>query len=141
MKEEVKKEFIKAIKDGWENGNLNSWDRFYAQDCLFHKPPFPDIESLEGAKLSAKDSISAYSEIKVEIFDIVAESNMTAWRSTWQATHTGQSSSLPVPPTGKRVTLQSCLINRWEGDKIVEEWECSDYLGLLQQLGLVPAMG
>jgi len=141
VKADLKMEFIRAIKDGWENGNLDAWDRFYAQDCLFHKPPFPDIDTLHVTKLSAKDSINAYSEIKVDIHDFIAENNMTAWHSTWQATHTGQSASLPIPPTGKRVTLQSCLINRWEGDKIVEEWEYSDYLGFLQQLGVVSTMG
>jgi predicted ester cyclase len=141
MREEMKKEFINAVKDGWESGNIDSWDRFYAQDCIFHKPPFPDTDALEKAKLSTRDSINAYSEIKMDIHDFIVEGSMTAWRSTWQATHTGQSASLPIPPTGKRVVLNSCLINRWEGDKIVEEWEYSDYLGLLQQLGVIPALG
>jgi hypothetical protein len=27
---------------------------------------------------------------------------------------------------------------RWEGDKGVEDWEHGDWLGMMQQLGLIP---
>jgi hypothetical protein len=34
--------------------------------------------------------------------------------------------------------LQGITIHRFEGGKIVEEWECYDNLSVMQQLGLVP---
>ncbi|MDW7729789.1 MAG: ester cyclase [Dethiobacteria bacterium] len=139
--EEIKTRFIQAVKDGWQNGNLDAWDMFYAPDCVFHKPPFPDTAGLKNVKESTKDTLGAYTDIKVEIDGLIAEGNMSSWQSTWQATHSGQSASLPIPPTGKRVTLSSCLVNRWQDGKIVEEWEYSDHLGFLQQLGIVPQMG
>ena len=29
---------------------------------------------------------------------------------------------------------------RWDNGKIIEEWEYGDYLGILQQLGVVPPL-
>ena len=46
-----------------------------------------------------------------------------------------------MPPTGKEITIGSINIHRLDGDKIVEQWVNSDALGLLQQLGAIPAQG
>jgi predicted ester cyclase len=58
------------------------------------------------------------------------EGDTTAWWWTWRAKHTGQSPNLPIPATGKGVTLVGCNVSHWANGKIVEEWEYSDYLGL-----------
>jgi len=55
--------------------------------------------------------------------------------------HTGQSPTLPIPPTGVEVTLVGCNVSHWANGKIIEEWEFSDYLGLLTQLGVIPPLG
>jgi hypothetical protein len=39
------------------------------------------------------------------------------------------------------VTLSVIEIDRAVGDKVVEGWERSDTLGLMQQLGVVPKPG
>jgi predicted ester cyclase len=44
-----------------------------------------------------------------------------------------------VPPTGRTLVLDGINIFRIEDDKIVERWGRLDELGLLRQLGLVPA--
>jgi predicted ester cyclase len=55
--------------------------------------------------------------------------------------HTGTSPSLPIPPTGKEVALQGCTVVHVKDGKVSEEWEYSDYLGFLQQLGVVSPLG
>jgi SnoaL-like polyketide cyclase len=44
-----------------------------------------------------------------------------------------------IPPTGKQATIPVFLIYRLVDDKIVEHWMQADSLGLLQQLGAIPA--
>jgi predicted ester cyclase len=44
-----------------------------------------------------------------------------------------------MPPTGKRISVTGIDIFRFEGGKIVEHWNQSDMLGLLQQLGAIPS--
>ncbi|HEY2936663.1 MAG TPA: ester cyclase [Gaiellaceae bacterium] len=43
-------------------------------------------------------------------------------------------------PTGKQVTVSGLTISRLSDDKIVEEFQNWDTLGMLQQLGAVPAL-
>jgi len=46
-----------------------------------------------------------------------------------------------VPPTGKRIEVTGITVNRISGGKIAEDWTVWDSLGLLRQLGVVPAPG
>lgn len=44
-----------------------------------------------------------------------------------------------VPGTGRTLVLAGINVFRIDGDRIVERWGRLDHLGLLRQLGLVPA--
>jgi hypothetical protein len=59
--------------------------------------------------------------------------------SRWTATgtHTGDLPMLPA--SGRTATVTGILIDRFEGDQIAETWSGWDALGMLQQLGAIPA--
>jgi predicted ester cyclase len=61
------------------------------------------------------------------------------WRFTSQATHTGP--LMNIPPTGKRATVTGMVLFRVTNDKIAEVWVNVDTLGMLQAIGVIPAMG
>jgi predicted ester cyclase len=46
-----------------------------------------------------------------------------------------------IPASGKAITVTGIVIDRIVGDKIAETLTSYDMLGLLQQIGAVPAMG
>jgi predicted ester cyclase len=46
-----------------------------------------------------------------------------------------------LPPTGKSITMTGIEIFRIENGKIAELWGEANLLGLMQQLGIVPAFG
>jgi predicted ester cyclase len=69
--------------------------------------------------------------------DMIAEGDKVVVRSTFRGTHKGD--LMGIPPTGKQVTMPLILIYRIAEDKIVEHWMQADALGLLQQLGAIPA--
>lgn len=46
-----------------------------------------------------------------------------------------------LPPTGKPITMTGIEIFRIENDKIVELWGEANLLGLMMQLGIIPAFG
>ena len=52
-------------------------------------------------------------------------------------THHGE--FMGVPATGTQIALAGITILRFEGDQVVERWSQADMLGLLVQLGAVPA--
>lgn len=60
-----------------------------------------------------------------------------AFRATMSATHQG--SFMGIPPTGKRVEISGIEYFRLANGKIVERWVMFDDLGLMEQLGVVPA--
>jgi steroid delta-isomerase-like uncharacterized protein len=128
-------------EQAWLKGNLDALDEVYAPDYVWHRPPFPDLVGLDGVKASMTDMRSAYSELRISYVEMVGEGDTIAYRYTWQGKHTGQSPSLPIPPTGKEVILVGCIVVHVVDGKIVEEFEYSDYLGFLQQLGVVPPLG
>lgn len=120
---------------------MDALDEAYAADYISHKPPFPDPNGLEAVKQSIAGTRLAYSDIEATYTDWIAERDAIAYRYTMRMKHTGVSPTLSIPPTGKEVTLQGCIVVRVKDGKIVEEWEYSDYLGFLQQLGVVPSLG
>jgi len=86
--------------------------------------------------------LAAFSDNRVNVDEIIVEGDAEAIRWSWEATHSGVSSSLGgIPATGKRASMVECSVFHFKGGKIVEQWEYSDMLGLLQQLGVIPALG
>jgi predicted ester cyclase len=65
--------------------------------------------------------------------DMVAEGDKVAVRWTWSGKHTGD--YMGMAPTGKPVTMTGVSIIRVVGGRITEEWDESDNLGFMTQLG------
>jgi steroid delta-isomerase-like uncharacterized protein len=62
---------------------------------------------------------------------------VTRWTGT--GTHRGDLAGLA--PTGKAVRVLGVWIFRVQQNRIVESWDVWDTLGMMQQLGAVPAIG
>jgi predicted ester cyclase len=59
----------------------------------------------------------------------------------WSSTGTHNGVFMGIPPTGKPTTVTGIDIFRIAGGKLVELWQNWDQLGLLQQIGAIPAPG
>ncbi len=82
---------------------------------------------------------AAFPDCVLTLDDVIAEGDQVACRFVVHATHQGTFQG--IPPTGKQVTLPGMTILRFVGGKCVERWSQADFLGLLQQLGALPAPG
>ncbi len=82
---------------------------------------------------------SAFRDLNFTIEDQIAEGDKVVTR--WNATgiHLGEFAG--VPATGKPVVITAINIHRVVDGQIQEGWLNWDGLGLLQQLGVVPANG
>jgi predicted ester cyclase len=80
---------------------------------------------------------AAFPGYQLSVDDLVAEGDKVAVRSTFTGTHRGE--LMGVAPTGKPVSIGLLLIYRIAGGKIVEHWMQADTLGILQQIGAMPA--
>ncbi len=138
---ELEAKIQRAAEDAWYRGDMDGLDELYAADYVAHKPPFPDTIGLEPVKQSVAAIRLAYSDMQADYTDWVAEGDTIVYRYTMSMKHTGTSPTMPIPPTGKVVTLQGVVIVHMKDGKVVEEWEFSDYMGFFQQLGVIPALG
>lgn len=131
----------RAGQEAWCEGNVDALDAVYAPDYVSHSPPLPDTRGLAAVKESITATRIAYSNIRAEYAEWIVEGHAIAYRFTMYMKHTGISPTLPDPPTGKEVLLTGCAWVHLRNGKVIEEWEYSNYLGFLQQLGVVPPLG
>ena len=81
---------------------------------------------------------SGFPNIQWAIEDMITENDKTAVRFTMRGTHQG--TFFGVPATGKTIAVQAMNFYRLADDQIIEEFGQPDMLGLLTQIGAVPAM-
>jgi predicted ester cyclase len=80
---------------------------------------------------------STFNDTRFTIEEQIAEGDRVATRTTMYAVHSGGDFQ-GLAPTGKEVAVRGITINRIRDGRIVEHRVNSDFLGLMQQLGLVP---
>jgi predicted ester cyclase len=80
----------------------------------------------------------ALSDFRVTIDQQFSAGDDVATRFTVRGTHDGD--LMGTPPTGKEVELTGITVSRCEDGRIVEEWEITDAVGLLGQIGALPEL-
>ena len=82
-------------------------------------------------------SRTAFPDFQVRIDQQVAERDLVVTRCTARRTHLGP--FLGRPATARPVEVTAIHTHRIADGKLIEHWEQFDTLGLLQQLGILPA--
>ena len=120
-----------------EKGNLTLVDELFASNYVYHEPTVGEVKGPEGIKQLAAMYRTAFPDLRMRIEDLVAEGDKVVSRWTGRGTHLGE--LMGVAPTGKQMTVTGMVISRIIGGKFVEDWENYDTLGMMQQLGALPA--
>ena len=138
MSEENKAIARRIFEEVWK-GKLDVADEILDASHVAHGlglelPPGP-----EGFKQFVSIYLSAFPDVHFTIEDQIAEGDRVVTRWTARGTHKGE--LMGIPPTGKQAVVTGIGINHFVGEKVVEAWNNWDGLGMMQQLGAVPAMG
>jgi steroid delta-isomerase-like uncharacterized protein len=104
-----------------------------------HDPQNPKahIHGPEGAKRTAAIYCDAFPDLKITVEDQISEGDKVVTR--WTNTGTQEGDLPGLPASGRSRTVTGIGIDRFEAGKIVESWGNWDTLGMMQQLGAVPA--
>ena len=138
--EQNKALFRRFVDEVFNHGNMSLVDELVAPDFVEHEELPPGIpQDREGAKQLTTMLRSAFPDFKATIHDIIAEGDKVAVRMTWSGTQQGE--FMGIPPTGKSVSIGVFDIVRVAGGKLVDHWGQMDNMGMMQQLGVVPAPG
>ena len=128
--------YFAAIDEGCAAGNADVVDDFLAPDFVEHNP-FPGLPpTREGWKQAFAEFVRGAPGHHV-LEDLVAEGDKVAGRVTAYGRHQGE--LFGIPATGRKIRVTGIAIWRIRDDRIVEHWHETDQLGLLQQLGVLPA--
>ena len=120
-------------------GNMAALDDVCTPDFIWHGGSVGEFRSLEEFKQGVGPFFTAFPDLRVTADELLGEGSQAVCRYTWHGTHQGD--FFGVPATGKRVGVSGISIYRGAGGRIAEEWWLEDLLGLMQQLGVVPASG
>jgi steroid delta-isomerase-like uncharacterized protein len=83
--------------------------------------------------------LAGYPDLQWTIDDLIAEEDKVVARWTMSGTHKGE--YLGVPATNKKVSVDGITIHHITNGKIMDSYSNYDALGMMQQLGVVSALG
>jgi predicted ester cyclase len=131
------KEIVRrATEEPWRNPDV--MDKFVSADYVGNDPSLPEpVRGIKGAKDFVNQYRSAFEGAQVTVIEQVGEGDLVATRWEGRGRHTGE--LMGITPTGRDVIVTGLTLSRLENGQIVEEWTNWDTLGMLQQLGAIPA--
>jgi steroid delta-isomerase-like uncharacterized protein len=136
---EQNKAIARRALELFSSGDLDELDELVTEDAVDHDTQNPNAgtHGPEGAKQTAGIYRAAFSDLKITVEDQIADGDKVVTRWTAVGTQDGDLAGLPA--SGRSSTVTGITIDRIEGGKIAESWGNWDTLGMMQQLGAVPA--
>jgi predicted ester cyclase len=135
--EQIKAVARRFYEEAMNGKNLNLLDELFATNYQAHPPGVAEPLTREAFKQFNRLFLIAFPDLHITVEDEIAEEDKAALRMSVQGTHLG--AFMDIPPTGKQVRWTGMSITRVANGKIVEQWGEQDLLGVLQQLGVIPA--
>jgi predicted ester cyclase len=129
------------FEETWSKGNLTIVDEMASPDFKIHYTIFPNPLDREGFKSFITDVRTGFPDLQLTITDAIAEADKVAICWLARGTNTGPIKLLNLPPTRRSISYTGVEIYRLSEGKVVEGRTEEDALGLLQQLGVIPALG
>ncbi|MFB3765623.1 MAG: ester cyclase [Methanotrichaceae archaeon] len=136
--EENKAIVRRFFEEGPSKGNMKAANELLSPNFSLHTP-LPSAPGIQGINDIVITCRVAFEHLNVTVEDMVAEGDKVAARFTARGIHKG--GFMNLPPTGKPITMTGIEIFRIENGKIAELWGEANLLGLMAQLGIIPAIG
>ncbi len=137
MSTEQNKEIVRQFHQFYNQGNLDAAKQLLAPDFVGYIPGTPTALSRDEFKTMGEAYLAAFPGSRSETLDLIAEGNTLAAHGVFQGTNLRD--FMGIPATGKSFTMDWAHFFRVSGGKIVEIRVQQDMLGMLQQLGVIPA--
>ncbi len=134
-------ELVERARQRWNAGDLPGYLEVYAEDIRYHGPEPQPMD---------KTAVAAFYEQfwsalgapgrpnpQFDLHERLTDGDLFSCRFVVTGEHRGE--FMGVPATGRPYVLEGITIMRFRGDQVVERWTSADFLGLMVQLGAVPA--
>jgi steroid delta-isomerase-like uncharacterized protein len=132
---EQNKAAVRACFENASRGNFDALDDILTTDYVLHPE---EARGAEGLKEMVQRYREALSGLTVSIEHQFTDGDYVATRYTITGTHEGD--LMGTPPSGKDVAFSGITISRCKDGRIAEEWELTDTVALLGQVGALSAI-
>jgi predicted ester cyclase len=132
----VPHEALSAAVESWNAGDLDGYLRLYDEGIRLHgySPEPMDKAQVRGFY---EGIFSAFGTPKLRFDEILWDGDACTIRFTMTGRHVQE--FMGVPATGTTITLPGITILHFRGDTVAERFSQADMLGLLMQIGAIPA--
>ena len=135
--EQRNKEIVTAFVKATNKLELDKLDDWVVEDYVEHQPIPGQPPGREGLKWAYRVFNEPFPDLEFDFADVIAEGDLIVGRGIGEAMNTG--SFMGIPPTNKPVKWSGTRLFRMKDGRLVEGWINIDMLGMMQQLGVVPA--
>ncbi len=127
------------FEEVWNQAREETINELFASDAVAYGLGETDVDVQGPAQFKTffHNLRATFPDIHITIEDTVADGDKVTVRLVLEGTHQGD--GLGIPPTGRRVRVAGIVIAKITGGQIVAGWNSWDQLGLLRQLGALPA--
>lgn len=141
MPQDPKQLIHRWFDEVWNQGNEETIDELFAADGVAIGLGEGDapVHGPEGFKVFFRNIRRTLPDVRINVEDTLVEGDKVVVRVTLEGTHRGEGFGLA--PTHNRVRLAGIIMVQVADGKIVKGWNSWDQLGLLKQLGAIPASG
>jgi predicted ester cyclase len=118
----------KWFDEVWNKSNVEAIDKLMWQDVKAYGLS-PENKAIDGNDFKSfyHDFTSQYKDIHVEVQDVVSQDDIESARC-WV--------TLTNKETGEKAAFAGICMAKFKEGKIIEAWNCYDFLGMNAQLGL-----
>lgn len=131
---EANKAAVRGCFDHASQGDFDALHRFVGPSYVLHPE---EVRGVDGLTELVQGYRSALADLRVTIEQQFAEGDFVATRTTIRGRHDGE--LMGAAPTGRDVAFTCLTISRCSDGRVEEEWEIADTVGLLRQIGALPA--
>lgn len=130
----------RAFDELWSQGRLEVADEIFAASYINHDPASPDFgQGPEAEKQMVAYYRNAFPDLHFTVDHMIEAGDFVTTRFTARGTHEGEFRG--IAPTNRPVRVEGTAVYLVLDGRIAERWAVWDALGLMQQLGVVPASG
>ena len=133
---------LRIFAAGWNSGNFAALDELLTPDCRHYGPDGETTFSNDEYKALIARYRAGFPDFYVTVDELVVVNDLTVFRLTVTGTQTGELRhpvAGRIAPTGKRVRFTGIGWLRFVDGKLAEHRATVDWLGMLVQLGAIPA--
>jgi steroid delta-isomerase-like uncharacterized protein len=137
-KQEQNKQLVSQFFETLDRQDTEMMDQLVSStNYSLHFSGMPPMDWNENKKEFLAPFTKAFPDLRRNIVDMVAEGDKVAVSINVTGTYKGEFQG--IPPTGKQVSFTAMDILTIIDGKITEEWATADMMGLMQQIGAIPA--